>query len=616
MVDACVAGRECQRLYEELSSERPKFAEPAELPPPTVVPPPRVAPSTPSSGPLPPPASDYGYTNSHSDYGSSSSYRSNPSTPMSYDSGYSYCSSSQFGGPHPSSWEVNHCGTSWPSPDGLWGGHANPWDATTEPIPSRKPSPPRESLDSRIELLLKQTEGGFLDVAAVPPFGSPPTCDASPVSALGRLSLLPESTESQPPLPPDTSPLPPLPEQDEPPPPPPEEEDGAEEGDGSLDLLSTPPSPFLSQREYHWWAAVTRDTKVGREVGGLLLTSDSEPEDRRVTGMAADVGPTMDDTNLSVPSTRDSTPVHDELPEPPEDGMSLDGTRPMGNMKEDEDDDRMSLSSLSSGEEKLQVNAPPPGPPPSAYVAQETAPYPTSSLYSGATASGYPGAAHPMYPSQEVQMMAQMGIWKPGMGSGVQGSPTGHQTAPPGVSPGSSGTSYAYAGTPLPPMLPAYNPNYPPPPLPHYPSTHTLPSHHRPSQPLPQHYPTSYYPPGTTTPPQYSRDYGRAPPPSPYRWYGAQVRPPTSPQGPPGTWSSDPNAPTVRAVLDALVLELKEIVKRDICKRMVESYAFKRFEAWWDEQVSAATKVNPLPQLCTSPDTVSTTQMHVDILGA
>lgn len=82
-----------------------------------------------------------------------------------------------------------------------------------------------------------------------------------------------------------------------------------------------------------------------------------------------------------------------------------------------------------------------------------------------------------------------------------------------------------------------------------------------------------------------------------------------SPPLPPGTMSTDPNAPTVRAVLDALVVELREIVKRDICKRMVESYAFKRFEVWWDEQVSAASKSKTsevtLKNEATSSQTVS-----------
>lgn len=585
-------GRECQRLYEEMSSDRPKFPEPTPFvpdppppPPSQMLPTPPPAPRVHHPSPAPPPPSDYGYSN-HSDYGSGS-FRSNQSTPMSYDSGYSYCSSSQYAAPS-HSWEVNHSGTSWGS-DGMAWQQGSAWDPHADAIPPPKQSPARESLDTRIELLLKQTEGraGFLDTGG-PPFGSPPFGESL---APQQSSPVPSTTQSSdglaavplPPLPPDSSPLPPLPERDELPPPPPEEEDEA------MELLSTPPSPFLSLQEYHHWARITREART-RDL------SDSELDDRR-----ADV--TMqsnEETNQSVPSTRDSTPVHDELPEPaPEEENAT------ANKVDDDDDDRMSLSSLSSGEEKLQVNAPLPEPPtPSMYLTQEATASPaavaypatpgTSSMY--APVSVYP-SAHPMYPSQEVQMMAQMGIWKPGMGSGVQ-SPSPHSQQPPlPPSPIRSGSAYGYHGsapTPTaaavhpPPHMPAYNPLYPPPPLPHYGSASTH-SHH---------YAPHYYP-SSSTPPQYGRvDYSAARmPPSPYKWYNTMApmqrvgfARANSPPVPPGTMSTDPNAPTVRAVLDALVAELREIVKRDICKRMVESYAFKRFEVWWDEQVSAASK--------------------------
>lgn len=38
------------------------------------------------------------------------------------------------------------------------------------------------------------------------------------------------------------------------------------------------------------------------------------------------------------------------------------------------------------------------------------------------------------------------------------------------------------------------------------------------------------------------------------------------------------------AVLDTVIEELKNILKRDFNKRMIEATAFKTFEAWWDEQ--------------------------------
>lgn len=46
----------------------------------------------------------------------------------------------------------------------------------------------------------------------------------------------------------------------------------------------------------------------------------------------------------------------------------------------------------------------------------------------------------------------------------------------------------------------------------------------------------------------------------------------------------DPHEPKVTAVIDRVIKELRQILKKDINKRMVESIAYKQFEAWWDEQ--------------------------------
>lgn len=44
--------------------------------------------------------------------------------------------------------------------------------------------------------------------------------------------------------------------------------------------------------------------------------------------------------------------------------------------------------------------------------------------------------------------------------------------------------------------------------------------------------------------------------------------------------------PTINGVLSAVVNELKQILKRDFNKKMIESTAFKLFEVWWDEKKS------------------------------
>lgn len=42
--------------------------------------------------------------------------------------------------------------------------------------------------------------------------------------------------------------------------------------------------------------------------------------------------------------------------------------------------------------------------------------------------------------------------------------------------------------------------------------------------------------------------------------------------------------PTINGVLNKVVNELKQILKKDFNKKMVENTAFKLFEVWWDEK--------------------------------
>uniref|UniRef100_A0A1B0DJ79 [histone H3]-lysine(4) N-trimethyltransferase n=1 Tax=Phlebotomus papatasi TaxID=29031 RepID=A0A1B0DJ79_PHLPP len=48
--------------------------------------------------------------------------------------------------------------------------------------------------------------------------------------------------------------------------------------------------------------------------------------------------------------------------------------------------------------------------------------------------------------------------------------------------------------------------------------------------------------------------------------------------------SGDPHAGTISAVVDQVTAELKQILKKDFNKKMIENTAYKRFETWWDEQ--------------------------------
>lgn len=53
----------------------------------------------------------------------------------------------------------------------------------------------------------------------------------------------------------------------------------------------------------------------------------------------------------------------------------------------------------------------------------------------------------------------------------------------------------------------------------------------------------------------------------------------------PGASPDDnPHEVAVKKVIEKLILELRQILKKDFNKRMIENTAFKKYEAWWDDQ--------------------------------
>ncbi|GBN69887.1 Histone-lysine N-methyltransferase SETD1B [Araneus ventricosus] len=710
-------GKDCMTVYEEIVSGRTRTSSMGEEPHINISDPRRRLPSfdksnenilnranrdpprSYNSDQLTPLGSDYGYgsesllSSRMSDRSlsvqSDMNYPSMHSTPsqLSYDSGFVYKygvqnSVCQNKPPTP----VPNTGmksNAWDKiPSAAWGETSSPWEGNnspgwdsrstkrhvtppTTPVTVPKQSPIRESLDTRIELLLKQSEGkaGFLGLGAVSAqlndvsIGS----DSSKNDKSLMQPPMPPWMHEAPPLPPDSSPLPPLPESDEPPPPPPEDEE--------VVLLSTPPSPFLSFSEYHKWAIVTSDIDSGKvtSLEDIVIRDESHLEHPislkgvRLSGInlkANSVTTEKPDESPILQDKGDSTPVRDELPIEEE---------------EDDDDDKMSLSPISDGENKLELHIPTiidgsiQGPPvqkpmnsvhtssaeanyntlypsqngPNLYGVTESgaATYPNygstgsatypgtptnTSIYSttqrtftsqsvfstppppipgapppGAARPPVPGAApppvpgappppvtgaaapsvanvpppppppflsgqspsssqaaptsHPMYPSEQVQLMARMGIWKPGMGSGM--------TAP------SSTFSTGYTRTSYPPRESYFSPAQTTPaatPRPAFPLS---------SVPLP--------------PPSKIAEMVMRPPPGyPIVLPPPHVPPPFSTAFPPPPIGvADPHAPTISGVLASVIKEMKQVMKKDISKKMVEATAFKRFEQWWDEQV-------------------------------
>ena len=158
---------------------------------------------------------------------------------------------------------------------------------------------------------------------------------------------------------------------------------------------------------------------------------------------------------------------------------------------------------------------------------------------------------HPMYPSAEVQRMAAMGIWKPGMGSNTNQNHEAH----------------------------------------HHHSVDSRSGHYR----------------------DYSRYYneftnykhGSREDHSDRNAYGQASRDRNDREDRHGRHSSqghhhhhwkqeesrhrtkeEREKPLISEVVDHVVNELKEIIKRDIKKKMIESTGFKSYESWWDENES------------------------------
>ncbi|KAF7283644.1 hypothetical protein GWI33_023282 [Rhynchophorus ferrugineus] len=276
--------------------------------------------------------------------------------------------------------------------------------------------------------------------------------------------------------------------------------------------LSVPPSPFLSKEIYlecHKFAleqAVVARQKDALETSAFLkkvhdfgkLGSDiSSSEDELLTG----------EKNYS-----------------PIDRKDLKNEFKFDN----DNDDRMSMSSLSSTDgakiEEVKPDVPPPQPP-----------LPSNSL-SYPPLPGIPSGVYPSYPSY----------------SGYPG-----QTA-----------SYAYSAPPPGAHL-AYTPDWR--------SFSYGPTAHPSAYP----YPTSYYP------PFHPAVASAAPYGFPY-----QPMPGTTPTNTINNLGKKDNlhTPTINGVVEQITQELKNILKKDFNKKMVEMTAFKKFESWWEDENSKLTQ--------------------------
>ncbi|KAK5638575.1 hypothetical protein RI129_012870 [Pyrocoelia pectoralis] len=250
--------------------------------------------------------------------------------------------------------------------------------------------------------------------------------------------------------------------------------------------LSTTPSPFLSRdiylkchRDGVEHALVARQKEV-LETSALLKKIEMDK-------IGSDISSSEDELLTGEHVENNYSPIY-----------------PQSSAKNDKDDDQMSLSSLSSNDQKIEESK------------IDTIP---SSL------PPFPGTPFNPY----------------------------HQY------PGYPGTPYGYPG-------------------PTYVSTQDW-RHAYPYGP-PSGATTMYFP-----HPQYPH-FPHFPPSQPYMPYHLPQRKVES--------SNNPHAPTINAVVQQITQELKQILKRDFNKKMVENTAFKKFESWWEEE---STKENKTVQV-------------------
>lgn len=233
---------------------------------------------------------------------------------------------------------------------------------------------------------------------------------------------------------------------------------------------------------------------------------------------------------------------------------------------------------------------PPPGIPPplshmelhSEYPPPHHMPYDYAS--SMELVSQYSGGA-PMSFQMQTQMLSRLHQLRNTPSNGTAAPPPG-EAPPPGASyhlhtmppppqhhpymdqEGAAGTHYDQDLRYMPPHMPYA---YPDPhtgqlPPPHH---HTLPPPHSawPPHVLPQHYPSHYPPPPFGT---LSGAEGEQ--------YGAETDPQVSMLG------QTPHEATVQLVMAALIQEMKNIMQRDLKRKMVENIAFGTFDEWWERK--------------------------------
>ncbi|XP_049793284.1 histone-lysine N-methyltransferase SETD1B [Schistocerca nitens] len=360
--------------------------------------------------------------------------------------------------------------------------------------------------------------------------------------------------------------------------------------------LSVPPSPFLSEEIYLKWHRIGIDQRRAAREREQAETTELLESARRPVPL-----PGQDDLGSLISSSEDETltggpeiissvvtgtldeRLHTSLSMLPDRTTCPDMEDRRSTPLQDENDDRMSLSSLSSGDEKIEVSQPqqpqalPPPPPPVPAYPPPPPPFTPTPAAAPAPPPPYPPVPT-AYPPTAAFFTAAHRIAAPPPPTVASFPP-----APVSVTTGNPFVVWAkppagLGGFHFPPLYlppPGFTAGAPCPPtvaVP-FPAGATL----------ARHGPYGY-------PPGYPAFPSRLPPMASH----VQVE------------SSDPQAPTINAVLERVIAELKQILKRDFDKKMVENTAFKSFESWWDEhERKSKVQTNQLDTRDNAGETVS-----------
>ncbi|KAL0267027.1 UNVERIFIED_CONTAM: hypothetical protein PYX00_009406 [Menopon gallinae] len=304
----------------------------------------------------------------------------------------------------------------------------------------------------------------------------------------------------------EVSPPPPPPPGEEPPPPPPTPSPSPPIDPDAP--LSIPPSPFLSEEVYHYWHDLA--------IENILKAKLKELEETERTEALVDKLPMESDKISEISSSEDEI-LFGEPTETPK------KTEVRKKSKDDMNDDQMSLSSLSSGEEKIEdmssVNN---------FIPND--------LYSSYTNH----FNNSLYNSTSNHFVEQ------------------HQNSHNHFMPPSSNFV-----------------NFMPPPQ----NFNNDPYFWR------EGYVPGYHPIGSNL-----HNVHHFPPPNgPYQSPFMRHHEDSTKD------HENPHTLIIRAVFNKITNDVKAILKRDFNKRMIEMTAFKKFEAWWDEEEqNYKTQTNPV----------------------